>query len=95
MKPHLLTLAALAAIGTTPQLASAESWLFRPSYYSHDPTTSVRIGRQYSVGPVFTRPTGGYVSGGWRWQNNRITIGGQIYDNYNYFESWAQQGQKF
>jgi hypothetical protein len=95
MKPHLLTLVALAAIGAVPQLASADSWLFRPSYYSHDPTTNVRIGRQYSVGPVFTRPMGGYVSGGWRWQHGQIVVGGQMYDNYNYIESWGQQGQKF
>lgn len=95
MKLPLVRIIALAAVLACPQLASAGSWIFRQSYYSHDPVSNVRIGRQYSQGPVFTRPTGGYFSGGWRWQNAPITIGGQMYDNYNYFESWGQQGEKF
>lgn len=95
MKSHLLKCIALLAMLAVSQLASADSWIFRRSYYSHDPVTDVRIGRQYSQGPVFSRPTGGYYSGGWRWQNAPIIISGQMYDNYNYFESWGQQGQKF
>ena len=95
MKSHLMKLVALAAIWAAPQFASAESWIFRPSYYSHDPVSKVRIGRQYAGGPVFTRPTGAYVRGGWRWQNAQINIGGQIYDNDNYFESWIQHGEQF
>jgi hypothetical protein len=95
MKPHLLKLIAITAIWAVPQFASAGSWIFRPSYYSHDPVTNVRVGRQYSKGPVFTRPSGSYVSGGWRWQHAPITIGGQMYDNYNYFESWIQHGEKY
>ena len=95
MKSLVCSLIALVAMSAGAHIASAESWIFRHSYYSHDPTTNVRIGRQYSQGPVFTRPTGGYVSGGWRWQYAPIIIGGQMYDNYNYYESWGQQGQKF
>lgn len=95
MKSHLAALVFAVAVIASPLSALAESWIFRPSYYSHDPVTNVRIGRQYSAGPVFTRPTGGYISGGWRWQNASIIIGGQMFDNYNYFESWGQQGEKF
>jgi hypothetical protein len=95
MKSHLLKLVALTAIWAVPQLASAGSWIFRPSYYSHEPTTNVRIGRQYSKGPVFTRPEGSYVRGGWRWQNAPLIVGGQIYDNYNYYESWVQHGEQY
>ena len=40
------------------------SWVFRPSYYSHDPATTVRIGRQYSHGPVFYRPQGEFIKSG-------------------------------
>ena len=95
MNSHLAKLIAVAALWALPQLASADSWIFRSSYYSHDPVEKVRIGRQYAAGPVFTRPNGSYVTGGWRWQHAPITIGGQMYDNYNYFESWVQYGEQY
>ena len=44
MKRHLLTLALLLVLSSA---ARAESWVFQNSYYSHNPTTQVRIGRQY------------------------------------------------
>jgi hypothetical protein len=93
----LFVVALMALAYVWPSSASAaESWIFRRSYYSHDPTENVRIGRQYvGSSPAFSRPSGSYVRGGWRWQNAPIIIGGQMYDNYNYYESWGQQGQQF
>ena len=46
----------LAAAGLCSSVQAADSWMFMPSYYSHHPVKPVRIQRQYSQGPVFTRP---------------------------------------
>jgi hypothetical protein len=97
LSPIFVVALLLALTHALPASAEgSESWIFRRSYYSHDPTESVRIGRQYvGSSPAFSRPSGSYVRGGWRWQNAPIIIGGQMYDNYNYYEAWSQQGQQF
>ncbi len=87
----LLLLAALAPCSS----ASAQNWIFRPSYYTHDPATDVRIGRQFSTGPVFTRSQGDYVKTGFRNVRSTITTQGQTYDNLQVWESWIQTGSKF
>src|SRR4051812_5592922 len=77
-------------------VASAQdSWIFLPSYYSHDPTTSVRIGRQYSRGPVYTRPEGEFVNSGYRRTQGTIQVGGRVFDQVNMIESWIQVGRQF
>ncbi len=94
---RLLALIALAVFSAVAS-ASAEagdSWIFLHSYYSHDPVTEVRIGRQFTTGPVFTRPQGQYVKSGYRQIRSIITTQGQTYDNLNVLESWIQSGSKF
>jgi hypothetical protein len=75
--------------------ASASTWAFRPSYYSHHPTTHVRIGRQYSAGPVYTRPQGEYINAGYRNLRSTIQVGGQTYDHTHVWESWVQVGAQY
>jgi hypothetical protein len=88
-------LGAMLALVTMASSASAESWIFNRSYYSHSPTTGVRIGRQVASGPLFTRPQGEYISTGWRNMRSTIQVGGQVFDQTNIWESWVQGGQKF
>jgi hypothetical protein len=87
----LCTLLALLAADS----ARAESWMFRRSYYSHNPVTHVRIGRQYATGPIFTRPQGEYVSGSYRHVHSTISVGGQTHDHLNLYESWIQVGAQY
>ena len=94
MKQFLPSLVVLAVMACS-SVSLAESWIFKSSYYSHDPVTEVRIGRQYSTGPVFTRPQGEYVKTGYRNIRSIITTKGQTYDNLNVWESWIQTGSKF
>jgi hypothetical protein len=48
MKSFLVGVALVGAMSVST-VAQAENWLFMPSYYSHDPVTNVRIGRQYAT----------------------------------------------
>jgi hypothetical protein len=101
MKRLFFLLAALAATAgpaaaAQPQCCPTPSWMFRRSYYSHDPVTQVRIGTPYVPGgPYYTRPQGDYVRGGWRNVQNFINIQGQAYQQMNYWESWYQSGSQF
>lgn len=94
MKLALIISAALL-VSSMAAPTRAESWIFAPSYYSHDPVTQVRIGRQYSSGPVYTRPSGEYVRTGYRNLRSTIQVRGQTFDHLNVWESWIQTGAQF
>lgn len=93
----LLIAAVLTVLGTS--IASAgdarPSWIFNPSYYSHNPAQPVQIGRRYAGGPVFTRPTGDYYQVGTRYVNSSIRVGPYTWDNLRVFESWTRSGSQF
>ena len=69
--------------------AAEASWIFRPSYYSHQPATCQRVA-QYSPGEtpyVHVDPT--YERSGYR--HNRVTIrgaGGSV-DRMHLVETWG------
>jgi hypothetical protein len=94
---RLLTPLALFAVLALPSLTQAggNSWIFRPSYYSHNPARPVEIGRRYAGGPAFTRPTGDYYQVGTRYLNSTINVGPYTWDNVRVIESWTQNGSQF
>ncbi len=83
------------AVASAPAQPQGNPWMFQRSYYSHEPIQNVRIGRAATGGPYYTRPTGGYVNAGWRWNRSTINVGGQVWDNTNVIESWVQTGGQF
>ncbi len=93
MKRHLVLALVILAASAMP--ASAGTWIFGRSYYSHDPATQVRIGRQYSPAVVFTRPQGEYISAGFRFNVSTIIVPGQTVDNTNLYQRWYQVGTQF
>ena len=106
MKGFVYAALAAAALASLPTTVSADtacptcppatgSWIFRPSYYSHDPATTVRIGRQYSHGPVFYRPQGEYIKTGLNYTRSAIQVGGQTFEQVNQWDSWYQVGGQF
>lgn len=95
MKSCLLIAAVSLACLCAAAPAQAESWMFERSYYSHEPTTPVVMGRRARGGPYYTRPQGAYFNGGFRRLRSTINVGGLVYDNLNLFESWAQTGGQF
>ncbi len=84
----------LAVAGLTGSV-QAEPWVFMPSYYSHHPVKPVRIQRQYSQGPVFTRPQGASVNAGFRFLHSQINVGGGTFDQINMWDSWIQGQAKY
>lgn len=92
---RLVHFTALVGALAAAHSARAESWMFRRSYYSHDPATHVRIGRQYSTGPIFTRPQGEFISTGQRYLRSTIQVGGQTYDHLYLNEAWIQAGEQY
>ncbi len=96
MKRLARLLIACLLFGSIAPAASAESWIFQRSYYSHDPITAVRIGRPaVSGGPYYTRPQGAFVRSGYRNMQSNIVVGGAVYDHLNVWESWIQTGEQF
>jgi len=92
MKRLLMSAALLAtASACLPHAAEAGSWLFERSYYSHTPVEPVRLGhRPPSGGPAFTRPQGGAVQAGYRWDRSQIRVGGQVVEQIQSWDSWFQ-----
>jgi hypothetical protein len=99
---HTLVKFSLAVVCLTTavvagQSARAASWIFQPSYYSHDPVVDVKIGpeRYHFAGPNFTRPQGEFIRSGYRSVQGIIQVGNSGTDQLQYFESWVQGGVEF
>ncbi len=75
--------------------ASAGSWIFQRSYYSHDPVTKVRVGPQASGGPYYTPVSGQFITTGYRNLRSTINVRGMVFDQYNVWDSWIQVGGQF
>ncbi len=95
MRYGLIATVMFAGLAGVPAAQADNSWMFQRSYYSHQPAEPVAIGRRARGGPYYTRPQGAYFNGGFRRLRSTINVGGQIYDNLNLFESWAQTGGQF
>lgn len=91
LTPAIILVAAFAFAAP----AQAESWMFRNSYYSHQPAQPVQIGPRKVSGPIFTAPVGEYVRSGYRNINSRINVRGQHIEQINMWESWIQVGSQY
>ncbi len=93
---RLITLLIVVAAGSSAvSSASAASWVFQRSYYSHDPVTQVRVGPQASGGPYYSRVQGEFITTGVRHVRSQINVRGLVFDQYNVWDSWIQTGAQF
>lgn len=88
--PALLAAAFIAA----PSAQGGDSWIFRPSYYSHDPAQEVEIAPRPSTRLYYSRPYGAYIRWGFQHTHTGPTVRSS-YDHYHFYESWIQGGEQF
>jgi hypothetical protein len=87
MKRHLGLLAAIVLAGAAA--AHAESWVFRPSYFSHDPVSGQRVAQFAQPAPSYIRTGENYLQSGY--SHNTITIGsGNNAQHLHVVETWGQ-----
>ncbi len=87
-------LALIACLVFCANLASAQSWTFRRSYYSHEPVQRVEVGPPANTRLRYTQPAGEFIRWGWRNSNASSNIRSS-FDNFRVFESWIQGGSQF
>jgi len=85
-----LALAVALATAWTASVAAEGSWIFAPSYYSHDPSTGARVAQfaPEAVALAAVDPT--YLRSGYR--HNRVTIRGAdgTADRLHMVETWGE-----
>ncbi|MDZ4821731.1 MAG: hypothetical protein SGJ20_22450 [Planctomycetota bacterium] len=90
-----LILVVLGVASLASSSASAASWVFERSYYTHDPVNQVRVGPQVTGGPYYSRVQGEFVRTGYRYLRSQINVRGLVFDQYNSWDSWIQSGSQF
>ncbi len=85
----LLVLGTMSALGTALPLDSshAGSWVFRPSYYSHQPAYPVQVGIRVSRRPGYHYAE--YYRSGYYLKNTSRSLRAPN-DQYFYAEGWIQ-----
>lgn len=79
-----------AAIAGVALAARAEaSWIFRKSYYSHDPATGERVAQYARPEPAYVPPQDNYRQSGYRHIRNSLRVGGSA-DNLHVVQTWGE-----
>lgn len=88
MSRHLFLIAPLlAALGAA---STPASWVFRPSYYSHEPGTGQRVAQFAANDPAYSRVGGeGYLQSVYR-HNSTTLRGPRDADRMHMVETWGQ-----
>ena len=87
MRRHLVLLALFlpAAPGVAP---GQTSWIFAPSYFSHDAATGQRVTQYAPPQTAYYRSDPTYLQSGYRHDHIRIPAGDSS-DNYHIVETWG------
>ena len=85
-----MTLLAAAAMLTAPRPAVAESWVFKPSYFTHSPATGERVAQYQPLPRVYVQQRVDYVRSAYK--HNHISIrGAGGTDNIHVVEEWGRR----
>lgn len=90
-----LKLLLLLGVVSSASPLAAESWIFRPSYYSHRPARPVEIGIQVSLLSDSARPYSEVIRSSRRRLYSTIRVGSDTFDHVDMWESWYQAGREF
>ena len=89
MKRHLVILAAVAVLGPAPLARAESSWVFRPSYYSHDPATGERTAQFAPKAPSLAPVDPNYVRSGYRHKRSTLRGADGSADRMHLVETWG------
>jgi hypothetical protein len=91
MRRHLVLAVALAATGLPRAMASecGSSWIFRASYYTHDPETGKRVNQFAAEKPAYVRTDPTYQESVYRHSRSAIQVG-ESFDFTHTVETWGQ-----
>ncbi len=88
MTRHLV-LAALVAAALTSRAAADGSWIFRPSYYSHEPATGQRVNQFTAEKAPYVRVDPTYQQSSYRHIRGGLRVG-DSYDYQHIVETWGR-----
>ena len=88
MRRHLVLAVILMAAGSA-YAAATESWVFRASYYSHDPATGNRVNQFAAEKPAYVRTDPTYQESVYRQSRTGFEVRGS-YDYMHTVETWGQ-----
>jgi hypothetical protein len=89
MRRHLAFVIAAAAI--TPAFAApakAETWLFKPTTFSHDPATGARVNQYAPKKPAYVVADETYLQSGYRHMRFSLRAGGSA-DRLHVVQTWG------
>jgi hypothetical protein len=89
MRRHLVLVVAVAATGTAYAAMAETSWIFRTSYYSHDPATGKRVNQFAPEKAAYVRTDPTYQQSVYRHSRSGFEVGGS-YDYTHTVETWGQ-----
>ena len=89
MKRHLVSpIVSTAVVLIATAAASAESWLFLPSTFTHDPTTGARVNQYAPKEPAIVQIDGTYLQSGYRHMRFGIRAGDSA-DRLHVVQTWG------
>lgn len=89
MRRHLAFLIAVSAVGSAVAApAVAESWIFKPSTFSHDPVTGARVNQFAPKQPAYAPADGTYMQSGYRHMRLGLRAGDSA-DRLHVVETWG------
>ena len=78
-----------------PQPVQASDWMFRPSYYSHNPPRGVRVGQQPLPRSSYGRQFGEYFRSGYYFNGYGGINLRNNFPRLRSYESWIQGGSQW
>ncbi len=83
----ILTVAVLAVAAASPILA--DSWIFKPSAYSHNPMTGVRVVQYIPAEPSYAPMDSTYMASGYRHMRSGLRGADGSIDRLHVVETWG------
>ena len=89
MRRHLVLLMVLPALAPATVGWAADSWIFRPSHYTHDFESGQRVSQYARKQPAYVRIDPTYMQSGYRHSRSTLRgIGGSV-DRRHVVETWG------